>query len=198
MQILKVPYRKQISESACGVAAFEMAYRYIRPSKLSKFSQEKAHNKRAELSPDKTDMRVTTYDLIEMAQSRGLRSDWGRVDPFPLRLVGQVRYFTETAKIPLIACQQWHEDKTVGHFRVIVGIDEKEVVFHDPEPDVGGPECRLPLLEFIDAWRWSPGKNVTGGVGIWVAKHEIASPLGPDAPNPWALERTGRDSGFDE
>ena len=65
MQVLKVPYRQQISESACAIAAFEMAYKYVRPSKLSKFSQEKAYNKRKELAPGQEDMRVSTDDLIE-------------------------------------------------------------------------------------------------------------------------------------
>src|SRR5712691_5278732 len=98
MQVLKVPYREQLSESACGIAAFEMAYKYIRPSKLSKFSQKKVYNRLKEQTPDKTDVRVTSDALVDLARSRGLKSAWERVNPSPGRLVEQVRYFIEALR----------------------------------------------------------------------------------------------------
>jgi ABC-type bacteriocin/lantibiotic exporter with double-glycine peptidase domain len=186
MQVLEVPYRQQISESSCGAAAFEMVYKYLKPSKLSKFSQQKVFNRLKEQTPSGTNVRMSTNSIMDLARSRGLESDWGRVNPSPERLVEQATHFIETEKLPLIACQQWHADKSLGHFRVIIGIDEREVIFHDPEPTVGGAERRLPLHEFIDAWRWTFGGNVIGGVAIWIANRQIKSTLDPDTPNLWA------------
>jgi hypothetical protein len=185
VQILPVPYHVQISEAACGVAVFEMAYRYLRPSKLTKFSQQKIYRRLEEPTPTGTNVRVTTSSLVELARSRGLYSDWGRVSPEPASLVHQIRHFIERERVPLIACQQWHRDRTLGHFRVIVGIDDETVAFHDPERGAGGKERTLPLDQFIDAWRPTPGGNVTGGVAVWIAARQIENPLGPDAPNPW-------------
>jgi hypothetical protein len=88
-------------------------------------------------------------------------------------------------KIPLIACQQWHGDRSLGHFRVIIGIENAEIVFHDPEKQYGGQALHLPLPEFIESWRPTSGGNVTGGVAIWISDREIISPLDPGHPSLW-------------
>jgi ABC-type bacteriocin/lantibiotic exporter with double-glycine peptidase domain len=192
IQVLQVPYRQQISEASCGVAAFEMVYRHFRPSKLSKFSQKKIFERLKEPVPGGGAQRVSTDSLVTEALKRRLSAGWGRVNPSPERLIEQVRFFTESEKIPLIACQQWHANPNLGHFRVIVGIDENEVIFHDPEPEHGGKAQHLAIPQFIEAWRLTPGGNVTGGVAIWIAERALASPLDPDLPNAWAEQATPR------
>ncbi len=184
MKILAVPYFPQIDPTSCGPAAFEMAYKKLRPSKLSKFSQKKVYGRLKEIDPGKPQYRVTTDDLVQLALHRSLSAGWGRVSPQPAELISQVQFFLEF-QIPLIACQRYSdEDHQTGHFRVIIGIDEKEVVFHDPCPKIGGEARRKSIEEFIDLWR-PTGQNVTGGVGFWIYGEVLTPPLAPDQPNRW-------------
>jgi ABC-type bacteriocin/lantibiotic exporter with double-glycine peptidase domain len=183
MKILSgVPHIAQFDERACGIAALEMVYRYFRPSKLTKFSQQKVYANLETDTPDKSDKEVRGDKIVEYAQKRAFQSGWGRVDPEPKRLVQQVQFFTEEERLPLIVCQQWQVDPSRGHFRVVIGIDHDEVIFHDP---AGGANLRLPLSDFIFQWRQVPGGSVTGGVAIWIADRKIESPLDPDQPNLW-------------
>ena len=124
--------------------------------------------------------------IVDYARKREFMSDWGRVRPDPVELVKQVKHFTETENLPIIVCQQWRQNPNLGHYRVVIGIDDEGVVFHDPEPGVGGPNLQLSLSEFMDQWR-PTGGNVTGGVAIWIANREILSPLDPGQPNLWVL-----------
>jgi predicted double-glycine peptidase len=194
MKILKVPYFAQVDPTSCGPAAFQMVYKYIRPSRLSKFSQRRLYDKLKAPDPalfreegsDVVRYRVSVGDLVQSAKNRGLHAAWGRVSPDPATAVTQIRFFVEDESIPLIACQRYSDaESQAGHFRVIVGVDEREVAFHDPSAETGGRECRWPLAKFMDYWR-PTGPNVTGGVALWVAEREIPSPLGPDLPNAWA------------
>jgi hypothetical protein len=99
-------------------------------------------------------------------------------------LIEQVRFFVEVERVPLIVCQSRKESgPLLGHFRVIVGIDEKEAVFHDPVPEVG-KDVQWPIDKMMENWQQT-GINVTGGVAIWIADRQLASPLGPHEPNPW-------------
>ena len=186
MKTLDVPYFQQTADHACGVAALHMVYKYHRPSKLSKFSQEKIYRRLGKPDPHAAWDRamVTTDDIVTVARSRTLHAAWGRVDPSKDRLIEQVKFFVEGEQVPLIACQQVLEQPLFGHFRVILGISDTEVRFHDPHPQNGGKNMQWPIDRFMDAWRHT-GDNVTGGVAIWISKTPVASPLDPDQPNYW-------------
>ena len=52
-----------------------------------------------------------------------------------------------------------------GHFVLIVGVEQEEVVYHDPEV---GRHCRRKIAEFFEAWErfeclgvriWKPGRK---------------------------------------
>jgi ABC-type bacteriocin/lantibiotic exporter with double-glycine peptidase domain len=188
MPTLNVPYRQQIEESSCGIAAFEMVYKFYRPSKLSKFSQQKMYRKLQEETPDKAKIRVHGQSIVELARDRKFESDWGRVSPDETVLNDQIKFFVEQESIPFIAIQQWHKDPQYGHFRVVIGLEDNFVIFHDPEPDVGGSNL-LPITDFLEQWKPTRGGNVNGGVAIWIAQGvPLVTPLlDPNLPNPWAV-----------
>jgi len=185
MEVLEVPYRAQVNQYACGLAAFEMALRYV--GKKGPFSQVKYYKKLAETEPHGSGtLRVTTEHVVALAKNRGLSAAWGRVSPEIQELSDQLRYFLHDQKLPLIACQRKCDDEPhLGHFRVIVGLDRNEVVFHDPCPRSGGRALRCPLGLFRDQWAHT-GANVTGGVALWLAKQVPQNDsLEPGFPNRW-------------
>jgi predicted double-glycine peptidase len=186
MPILEVPFYFQINDDACGAAALKMVYKYFRPSKLSKFSQEKVFRNLLETDPHHAQkVRITTDDIVATAHRKGFSAKWGRVSTNKQELVEQLRFFIEEQKIPVIACQRSAIDPLLGHFRVIIGINGDEVILHDPDRANGGKAIKWSVENLLDQWK-STGKNVTGGVLIWIAKKPIDDPLGPDLPNPWA------------
>jgi ABC-type bacteriocin/lantibiotic exporter with double-glycine peptidase domain len=183
MPILEIPYRRQLEEASCGIAAFEMVYKYFRPSKQSVFNQSKVFHRLRTPTPDGANTRITSESIVQLAKERKFFADWGRVSPDIIKMNKQINFFIKK-KLPLIACQQWHKDRSLGHFRVIAGIEDDQIVFHDPEVGTGG--SRLPYLNFIREWRPTEGGNVTGGVAIWISKEPLReTPLGSDFPNPW-------------
>jgi hypothetical protein len=182
MDILDVPFTHQISENACGAAALEMVYRYFRPSKLSKFSQQKVYQRRREAEPHGSGgYRISTDDMVAIAQQRGFFAAWGRVNPEVDAMTRQIKQFIVTERIPLIACQRYDDQNHLfGHFRVIIGIDDDDgIIFHDPCAKIGGPARSANLASFLHLWR-PTGENVTGGVAIWIGKRALAAdPLLP-------------------
>jgi hypothetical protein len=159
-----------------------MVYRYFKPSPLSKFNQRKVFERLKHATPDGTNIRVDTEAIVRLASERNLFAAWGRLSPDSSTLSQQVKFFLEKS-LPLIACQQWHKSPRLGHFRVIVGAENDEILFHDPE--IGTANSRLPLEKFIEQWRLSEGGNVTRGAAIRISKEPLeATPLGPDQPNP--------------
>ncbi len=184
--LLEVPYVTQCLPDACGVAALEMVYRYHRPSRLSKFDQRKVFERLREDCLASARQRVTSEKLVAVAVERGLSAGWGRLSSDPDQSEAQLTSMLDEQAIPLIVCQRMDDVSfQTGHYRVIVGLDGKTVVYHDPCPDKGGQELALPLRDFLDLSRPTPGGNVTGGVAIWIARKALQEPLLPDLPNPW-------------
>ncbi|MGO8844362.1 MAG: hypothetical protein ACLQFI_03265, partial [Methylocella sp.] len=71
--MLDVPYLKQSNEYACGAAAFGMVYKYLRPSKLVRFSQEKMFRKLSRpADTDPNSLKINTEDIVVQAKKRKL------------------------------------------------------------------------------------------------------------------------------
>jgi hypothetical protein len=193
LALLNVPYVKQFHTDACGAAALEMVCRFLRPSKLSKFNQKKTFKSFQETTPESSRLRIKPEGVVEAARRRGLTGGWGRASPTLSDSKTQLSYFTDTLGIPLIACQRFDDKEPFGHYRVIIGVEHSNVIFHDP---FSGPSLTLDMLKFLDLWRIVlPAHNVTGGVSIWISKKDVPStPLLPDLPNPWESWIWFRDS----
>jgi len=187
MTTLTVPFVEQISNCACGAAALEMVVRYYRPSKLTKFSQQKMFSRQSEHEPLGTgNYRITGDNIVSVARGRGFHAEWGRVSPVQEVLINEVTHFVDKLHIPLIACQRYTNDAyMLGHFRVIIGVEKSGVVIHDPDQRTGGASQEWTWGKLLDHWKQS-GPNVTGGVAIWIANDPISpNPLAPDQPNAW-------------
>ncbi len=187
MTKLTVPFYRQISEHSCGAAALEMVVRYYRRSKSTKFSQTKMFRSFAEHEPLGTgNYRITSDNIISYARNRGFHAGWGRVSPAQEVLKNEVTYFVDNLSIPLIVCQRYTDDLyKLGHFRVIIGIEETGVILHDPDQKSGGAHQEWTWDKLLDHWKQT-GPNVTGGVTIWIANDPIPqNPLSPDQPNAW-------------
>ena len=182
--MLIVPYTKQISENSCGIACFEMVYRYFKPSKLSKFSQTKVFARFEVPTDDKLASKVDGASIIKLAIERGFSANWGRLNPIPERLLEQIEFFTETAKVPPIVCQQWQGNTARGHYRVIIGVSGRNIVFHDPEDGRGGASMSLPVEAFIEQCK-PVLPDVTGGALIWFAQTDLVTPLDPKDSRHW-------------
>jgi len=183
--MLDVPYIAQIYENACGAAALEMVYRYLKPSAPVVSFQKDVYNQYREVEPMGTgNYRIKTDDIVKAAQDLGLYAGWGRVSRNKDSRVKQLRFFVEDMKLPIIACQSVKENDLLGHFRVILEIDHKWGVLHDPSHEGNGRCLRWRHEKITRLWART-GDNVTGGVAIWIADRMLESPLGPDHPNEW-------------
>ena len=184
--MLIVPYVPQIHENACGAAAFEMVFRYLRPD-LTAVGPSLFFNNRETDPTGKTPFRMSSDSIVEAARSRGFFAGVGRVSQNHSRRYDQLSYFIDRCKVPIIACQSASEQHPqVGHFRVLTKVTLKEVTLHDPLQSRGGPDQIWSGSKMFKFWKFS-GPNVTGGIAIWIANEQLRNDmLDPADPNLWA------------
>ena len=169
MKLLKVPYIAQFNSNACGAAVLQMIYEYYG---LQDVSQEILFNTYQELEPRGSgNLRMTTDALVQDSRERGFNSGWSRVNYSSNEdSINLLKILVLKNKIPIIVCQKFTEDHpTIGHFRIVLGIDEGFVYLHDPNNEIGGPKLKWPINKFMDFWQWT-GDNVTGGIFCYISK----------------------------
>ena len=171
MKILKVPYIKQINSNSCGAAVLEMVYKYYG---IENVSQEELMDRYKELEPHGSgNYRMATDTLVADAKEKGFKSECLRAnyksakDCFSL-----LRENIEIKKIPVIVCQKFtDEEPLIGHFRVVIGMDENSIYLHDPHLETGGERLKWSLDKFINFWQ-PTGDNVTGGIFCLISKKD--------------------------
>jgi predicted double-glycine peptidase len=166
MKVLNVPFVQQMDDNSCGAAALEMVYRYFG---IKDVSQEEIYEKYKKLEPHNTgNFRLDTESLVADAQNHGFRSDWKKLDLSSKDYVFQALSLLVENDILVIVCQQFtEEDKIIGHFRVVVGVNDGKIILHDPHPKIGGPNLEWSVDKFINLWE-ETGLNVVGGVYIYI------------------------------
>jgi len=166
MKSLKVPYIKQINENACGAAALEMVYSYYN---YKNFSQKDLMIKHQELEPHGSgNFRLSTDNLVLNARQNGFNTILARAIWRSIPEVIALIEFAVDSGVPLIVCQKFTvEQPLIGHFRIVVGIDNDSIYLHDPSIDSGGENLKWPIDKFIDFWK-PTGDNVTGGIFIFI------------------------------
>jgi hypothetical protein len=152
-----VPYEKQSGEltgRACGAACLSMAYRSfgkqvaqteIWPviAKANRFGQ----------------ISSTTYLMAQDALNRGFSAV-----AIQARHPLQALRLAKAAGIRAILNHRVQRDSAAGHYSILVDIDEKEVVVHDP---LFGAARRLPHAELVELWLPQvPNSEIMGGVLI--------------------------------
>ena len=157
---MSIPYEKQseqLTGRACGAACLSMVYRSfgtevpqvdIWPAiaKANRFGQ----------------ISSTTHLMAQDAINRGF-----------VALAIQARHplhvlrICQTAGIRVILNHRVARDSGAGHYSVLVGIDSRDVVVHDPS---FGSARRLSHAELVELWVSAvPGSEIAGGVLIAVA-----------------------------
>jgi uncharacterized protein YvpB len=156
--ILLVKPIKQIHPNACGVGALEMVYRYFG---ITNFSQEEIFNKYKTLEPHGSgNYMILTKDLLIDTQERGLKADMCKFFNFTSKELNFLRQIIISG-IPIIVCQQFSkESPLIGHFRLVIGFEGKNIIFNDP---FTGQTLIISEKEFIELWQ-PTGQNVTGGI----------------------------------
>jgi hypothetical protein len=155
-----IPYEKQSEEltgRACGAACLSMAYRSfgkqvaqteIWPviAKANRFGQ----------------ISSTTYLMAQDALKRGF-SAVATQARHPL----QALRLSKAAGIRAILNHRVRPDSAAGHYTVLVDIDAKEVVVHDP---LFGAARRLSHAELMELWLPQvPNSEISGGVLIAIS-----------------------------
>ena len=152
-----IPYEKQSEEltgRACGAACLSMAYRsFGKPvvqteiwpviAKANRFGQ----------------ISSTTYLMVQDALKRGFSAIAVQAR-HPL----QALRLAKGAGIRAILNHRVRRDSAAGHYSILVDIDEKEVVVHDP---LLGAARRLSHADLMDLWLPQvPNSEIAGGVLI--------------------------------
>ncbi len=168
MKLLKVPYTKQIDESACGAACLEMVYKYYG---INNISQEDLMNLYKELEPHGSGYyRMTTDTLILDARKKGLKAVWLRANYTNKFDCLELLKILIDKEVPIIVCQQAsQENALLGHFRIVIGFDDQFVYLHDPNFQIAGNELRWSIEDFVSLWQ-PTGANVTGGILCVITK----------------------------
>ncbi|MGC2404683.1 MAG: papain-like cysteine protease family protein [Acidobacteriaceae bacterium] len=164
-----IPYEKQSDEltgRACGAACLSMSYRSFAKqvpqteiwpviAKANRFGQ----------------ISSTTYLMTQDALKRGFSAV-----AFQARHPLQALRLSKAAGIRAILNHRVQRDSAAGHYSILVDIDAKEVVVHDP---VFGAARRLSHAELIELWLPQvPNSEIAGGVLIAIDAAEL--PAQPD------------------
>jgi hypothetical protein len=163
-----IPYEKQSDESnrrACGAACLSMAYR----SFGKEFPQAEIWPAIAKANRFGV-ISATTHLMAKDALARGFSAI-----VIQARHPLQVLRLCRQAGIRAILNHRVQRDSTAGHFTVLVDIDDKDVVLHDP---LFGPARRISHQELLELWLPQATRSeVVGAVLIAIA------PLIPPAPS---------------
>ncbi len=168
-RILEVPFIPQINSNACGAAVLEMIYNYYG---LKDISQKKLFKKYQELEPHGSgNYRFSTNALLLDARQKGFSSFWGRADYVDIEnSIGLLKIFINDLHIPVIVCQKFTEEQPmIGHFRIVLGINNRSIYLHDPNKSIGGAFKKWNIKKFLEFWQ-PTGNNVTGGVFVVIKK----------------------------
>ncbi len=168
MKLLAVPYIPQFRPHACGAAVLEMIYKFYGVEEVSQPDIMKKYEE-PELEGS-TNTMIATGNLVQDATGKNFVSFWGQVNyQNTEHAVGPLKLFINEMCIPLIVCQQFTEERPkLGHFRIVLGIDDDTVCLHDPDPQTGGKNLSWPISKFMKFWQ-PTGKNVTGGVFVFIS-----------------------------
>jgi len=170
MEILDVPFVRQLTYH-CGPVALEMVYKY---NGLNNISQEELFKKIPKQKDSLGNPFILVKDLVADAKERSFESFIFDFRNYPNKeIISMTRSFIECG-IPVISCGQWKKDRSIGHFRVILKIDDEHVFFHDPDLPNNKGYTKYTHDSFLSYWK-SRGSFI-GNIGFGVYKKDAALP----------------------
>jgi ABC-type bacteriocin/lantibiotic exporter with double-glycine peptidase domain len=157
VKTLQVPYFYQSELSSCGAAALAMIYGFYGFLRTEKEIWEKRKLPRQLESG----FYIQTKSLIEDAIDCNFEEIHGKMPLDNQTLLKNNLLEIIKNEIPILVCKQ-RKNPILGHFVVIIGINESNIIFHDPED---GKKRKIKIKKFINEWK-ATGSEVTGGVFI--------------------------------
>lgn len=168
ISMLAVPYVKQINPNACGAAVLEMIYKFYG---IEDISQNDLMQKYQEFEPHGSrNYRLSSETLVIDAKERNFDAVLFRANYKDKQdCLAKLYEFVELNKLPVIVCQKFtNEQPLMGHFRLVVGMNEDFIYVHDPFQDIEGNEAEWTSDQFFEFWQ-PTGEDVTGGIGCLIA-----------------------------
>jgi hypothetical protein len=166
MEVTVIPYEKQSEEltgRACGAACLSMAYRSFgkQVAQTEIWPVIAKANRIGQISS-------TTYLMAQDALKRGFTAV-----AIQARHPLQVLRLAKAAGIRAILNHRVRPDSAAGHYTVLVDIDAKEVVVHDP---LFGAARRLSHAELMELWLPQvPNSEIAGGVLIAIGAQGLSA-----------------------
>lgn len=148
----------------------EMLYKYF---EIADISQEDIWTKRSSKRPDGSNLYMTTDSMREDLEGHGFYALQGQLYLEKDAVIDAIRAASD-AQLPMIACIQWRPKSEYGHFVVIIGIEDQDVLYLDPEKD--STIQRKHIQVFIDEWQ-ATGEEVVGGQFILASKDKELIPF---------------------
>ena len=146
---LKVPHVKQNSESGCGAAVLFMVYKYYG---LDHQTEEKIWARLKKLRKlNNSEEIIYSYDLYKDIRSNGFHTIIGQaIWQEPEKVIKLLEEFLRI-RVPLIVCQRLREDKPLGHYKIVIGLEKDFVLVNDPEFEEDF--VKVPKDKFIKDWQ---------------------------------------------
>ena len=179
-----IPYERQAdpqTNRGCGAACLSMVYRSLG----KQVPQDQIWPAIAKLNRAGS-LASTTHLMAQDALSRGFAAV-----AIQARHPLQVLRLCREGNVRAILNHRSGRDAPTGHYTVLVDLDGKDVVLHDP---LLGPSRRVPHAELLDLWKpYFPNSEIAGNVLIAVAAGpppapacefcHTPMPLGVDCPS---------------
>ena len=174
--VLDVPYIQQKDINGCGAAALLMVYQYYGKKIFSEANILNDLKRPAPHNPD--EFFIPSASLSEHASYRKFKAEMRQLKHATEQQVAEeLDHYVTKAAIPLIACQKYTDAlPQVGHFRIVLGIENGNVIFHDPSREFGGAALSWPLARFTEYWQ-ATGEAVQGGYAVLVSTLALPPPL---------------------
>jgi hypothetical protein len=167
MSVAAIPYEKQLDSQTgrtCGAACLSMVYRSLGKAVPQTEIWPAIAKQTASGS-----LASMTHLMAQDAVNRGFHAVAIQAR-HPLQVLRLCREWG----IRAILNHQLQRESPAGHYSVLVDLDDKSVVLHDP---VYGPSRRLPHAELLELWLpHFPNSEIVGNVLIGIAAGPSAAP----------------------
>jgi uncharacterized protein YvpB len=165
---VSVPFHYQIDYYYCGPAALEMVFDYYGED-ISQTEIAEAARTHPDVTYEDELRRAAHFSNFSTSMGDEMSSN---ITGYSARKIGYAAFEQSGLTIddlkssvdrgePLIVLTWWNMSKVYGHYRVVVGYDEIDVIVHDPwNRDLwggtyGGANTSISYSTFLDLWEYS-------------------------------------------
>ena len=156
MPNINVSHVEQNGPTHCGVACLEMVYKYF---SIDREQDDIWQIRKTQRPNNPSEFFMTTDNMIRDLIDNGFTTIVGQFFLEKKLLLGSLKRLLNNGT-PIIACIQWEVNPVLGHFVVIIGVENDQIIYLNPETD------SIPKTEntssFVNRWK-ATGTEVIGG-----------------------------------